>query len=168
MSTNSRFCRSLRCTNSVSRKELGITGGHAPRQIQVELDAELGGFCVREKSRRVLDTASTTIGSQWLCLCVVLSLRNWRGAIPRRKRQRQSRTLPGIQIASILSISCSLCVTSTRIPATHHIILAAPDGSEHSETEIRLVSLDKRTNEYRNPGASRRLSFVVDGISGRN
>ena len=43
----------------------------------------------------------------------------------------------------ILDILRSLCVTSTRIPATHHIILAAPDGSEHSETEIRLVSLDK-------------------------
>src|SRR5262249_43236602 len=34
---------------------------------------------------------------------------------------------------SIFKISCSLCVTSTRIPTTHHVILAAPDGSEHCE-----------------------------------
>src|ERR1700730_365727 len=78
MSTNSRFCRSLRCTNSVSRKlRITLIGGHAQRQIQIELDAErsnLGGFCVREKSRRVLDAASTTIGSQWPSLCLVLSL----------------------------------------------------------------------------------------------
>jgi len=47
------------------------------------------------------------------------------------------------QSLSILHISCSLRVTSTRIPTTYHIILAAPDGSEHSGTEIRLVSLDK-------------------------
>ena len=38
--------------------------------------------------------------------------------------------------------------TWTRIPTTHHIILAAPDGSEHSETEIRLVSLDKDVLTY--------------------
>jgi len=49
---------------------------------------------------------------------------------------------------SILNISCSLCVTSTRISTTHHIILAAPDGSKHSETEIRLVSLDKDVLTY--------------------
>ena len=53
----------------MSRKlRITLIGGHAQRQIQVELDAErsnLGGFCVREKSRRVLDAASTTIGSQW-------------------------------------------------------------------------------------------------------
>jgi hypothetical protein len=50
---------------------------------------------------------------------------------------------PRPQSFSILDISCSLCVTSTRIPATHHIIVAAPDGSEHSEPEIRLACLDK-------------------------
>jgi len=65
--------------HKLGRTEIRITliGGHAQRQIQVELDAErsnLGGFCVREKSRRVLDTASTTIGSQWPSLCLVHSL----------------------------------------------------------------------------------------------
>jgi hypothetical protein len=35
-----------------------------------------------------------------------------------------------------------------QISTTHHIILAAPDGSEHSETEIRLVSLDKDVLTY--------------------
>jgi hypothetical protein len=29
----------------------------------------------------------------------------------------------------LLNILCSLCVTSARIPATRHIIVAAPDGS---------------------------------------
>jgi hypothetical protein len=66
-------------------------------------------------------------------------------------------------------ISYSLCVTSTRIPTTHHIILAAPDESEHSETEIRLVSLDKDVpNVSRNPGASRRPGFCRPRHSGRN
>src|SRR5262249_1085765 len=45
--------------------------------------------------------------------------------------------------SSIVKISCSLCVTSTRIPTTHHIILAAPDGNEHSEPEVGLVCLEK-------------------------
>ena len=44
----------------MSRKEarISLIGGRAQRQIQIELDAErsnLGGFCVREKSRRVHD-----------------------------------------------------------------------------------------------------------------
>jgi hypothetical protein len=52
------------------------------------------------------------------------------------------------QFFSIPNISCSLCVTSTRISTPHHIILAATDGSEHSETEIRLVSLDKDVLTY--------------------
>jgi len=57
------------------------------------------------------------------------------------------------------NISCSFCVASTRTPTTHHIILAAPDGSEHSETEIRLVSLDKDVLTYLATLASRRLFF---------
>jgi len=72
------------------------------------------------------------------------------------------------QSFSILNISCTLCVTSTQIPTTHHIILAAPDGSEHSETEIRLVSRQRCTNVSRNPGASRRLFFCHPRHSGRN
>ena len=48
---------------------------HSQRQIQVELDAQrsnFGGFCVREKSRRVLDVASATIGASGP-LCVWFS-----------------------------------------------------------------------------------------------
>jgi hypothetical protein len=47
-------------------------GGHAQRQIQLELDAERSNlwlFFVQEiKSRRVLDAESTTIRSQWPCV----------------------------------------------------------------------------------------------------
>jgi len=53
------------------------------------------------------------------------------------------KAAPRPQSFSILDISCSLCVTSTRITTAYHITLAAPNGSEHSGTEIRLVSLDK-------------------------
>src|SRR5258708_152368 len=62
---------------------------------------------------------------------------------------------PRPQSFAILNISYSLCVTSTRIPTTQHIILAAPDGSEHSETEIRLVFLDKDVLPYLATLASR-------------
>ena len=52
-----------------------------------------------------------------------------------RGRRRASRFPPTVGFAallpcpqsfSILNISCSLCVSSTRITTTHHIILAAP------------------------------------------
>ena len=59
----------------VAEIRITLIGRHAQCQIQVELDAErsnLGGFCVREKSRRVLDAASTTIGASGP-LCVWFS-----------------------------------------------------------------------------------------------
>ena len=77
--------------------------------------------------------------------------------------------LPCPQSFSILNTSCSLCVTSTRIPTTHHIILAAPDRNEHSETPIGLVSLDKDVlTASLNPAASRRQGFCRPRHSGRN
>src|ERR1700740_1636787 len=82
MSTNFRFWRSLRCTNSVSRKETknhphwrARSASASDRTGRGTIErSNLGGFCVREKSRQVLDAASTTIGSQWPSLCLVLSL----------------------------------------------------------------------------------------------
>ena len=59
--------------------------------------------------------------------------------------------------------------TWTRIPTTHHIILAARDGSEHSETEIRLVSLDKDVLTYLATLAHlSALVFMASRHSGRN
>ena len=70
---------------------------------------------------------------------------------------------------SILNISCSLCVTSTRIPTTHHIILAGSNGSEHSPDRDKVsLSRQERTNVSRNPGASWRLGFCRPRHCGRN
>ena len=63
--------------------------------------------------------------------------------------------------------SCSFCVTSTRITTTHHIILAASDGSEHSEAGIRLVFLEKDALTY--PASVAHLGasvFVIHAILG--
>src|ERR1051326_231809 len=57
-------------------------------------------------------------------------------------------------------------VTQTRIPTTHHITLAVPDGSKHSDTEIRLVSSDKANYRVSPPCRISALGFVVHGIPG--
>jgi hypothetical protein len=73
-------------------------------------------------------------------------------------------TLTSPQLFSICNISCSFCVTSTQTSTTHHIILAAPDGSEHSENEMRLVSLDKDALTYLATVTHLGVFFFVHGM----
>jgi hypothetical protein len=81
-----------------------LIGGRAQRQIQVELDAErsnLGGFCAREKSRRVLDVASTTIGSQWPSSCLVLSRETGAALVLDESVSANPELCQGFQIALV-------------------------------------------------------------------